>query len=124
MSYIVRQLKQVGPPVAEPMRHRDPMGNAASAAGAVFEVEARELRLSADEVAERLSARMLHTTDLVLIEDRWMPIAEAPPFLDVAVPHARREQRLLYLKGAALVLGLLLIKATFLALNFWLNSLD
>ena len=53
------------------------------------------------------------------IDDCWMPIAEAPPFLDVAVPHARREQRLLYLKGTALVLGLLLIKATVFAIQAW-----
>lgn len=105
-SFVVRQLKQVGRPDYEAVRQGrsgDPAGTLSAAAGPVFEIEAQELRLSADEVAERLSARKLHSTDLVFIDGTWVTLAESPPFFEVAEPHARRERRIQTAKGALLV---------------------
>lgn len=105
-SFVVRQLTQVGRPDYETVRQGrsgDPAGTISSAAGPVFEIEAQELRLSADEVAERLRARKLHSTDLVFIDGTWMTLAESPPFSEVAEPHARRERRVQAVKGALLL---------------------
>lgn len=119
-SFVVRQLKQVGRPVyeARPERgFRDPMGTTSAAAGPVYEIEAQELRLSADEVAEGLALHELHTTDLVLVDGSWMTLAESPPFFEVAEPHARREQRIRAARGALLIFA----SACLYGVYFWIR---
>ena len=119
-SFVVRQLTRVGRPQCEARPvggYRDPIGTAGAAAGPVYEIEARELRLSADDVERWLESRTLHTTDLVFVDGSWMTIAESPPFSELAAPHARRERRLQTAKGALLLLGI----AAFHAALMWLR---
>ena len=119
-SFVVRQLTRVGRPQRESRSaegYRDPLGTAASAAGPVYEIEARELMLSADEVVGWLESRSLHTTDLILIDGSWMTIAESPPFFELAEPHVRRERRIQTAKGALLILAYAAIFAARLAVS-------
>ena len=109
-SFVVRKLTQVGPPVREERsfdESRDPLGNAASMAGAVYEVDADEVRLSAAEIARSLEARRLRSTDLIMIDGTWTTLAESPPFSELAEPYARQERRKRNLRSALILFACL-----------------
>lgn len=108
-TYRVRKLSTVGAGVVDRTSH----GRGAPAAfmaasdraGAVYEVSARELRLSADEVLAMLNDGTLASTDLVFADGTWSALAESVYFEDVAIKAAKRERLERNLPYVALVLG-------------------
>lgn len=108
-TYRVRKLSTVGAGVVD----RTYRGRGASAAfmaaseraGAVYEVSANEVRLSADEVMAMLRSGELASTDLVYADGAWGPLAESVYFEDVAHLAAKRERLKRNLPYIATVVG-------------------
>ena len=114
--FAVRKLTQSGPYVYEVVFNRkNSVERGASLAGAVHEVECEELRLSSEEVAQRLDTQQLRSTDLVMIDGTWTTIAESFQFEDVAAPHARRERRERNTRSALIFLAVVVPQAVILA---------
>ncbi len=70
-----------------------------SYAGEVREVDSMEVVLEGPVVDERLRNGSLKSTDLVWLDDRWLPLREAIPFMDAAESAARREGRRLFARS-------------------------
>ncbi len=95
MRYRVRRLEQRGKgtvdePTTDSARLNLAVGIAARS-GAVFEVEAADFELDAEQIREGLRKRELKTTDLLVVNQSWVTIAEAPEFEDFARSYARAE---------------------------------
>ncbi len=119
-SFVVRKLSKTGSPDFEQRESRqylDGFGNGAAYAGAVYEISAVELRLSAEQIVARLEARQLQTTDLILLGGTWTTLAESPPFFEIAEPYARRERRLRDLKSALILFVSVAVSALFFAIR-------
>lgn len=118
MSYRVKQLRQTGPGVVAPPAVTANSGM--NAAGglmalqtAVFDVEATELALTAQQLEAMLAARTLKTSDLVFFDGGWMSIADCPDFAEAAVPFAKDEAKQRTISAARLFFfSLLLVIAT------------
>lgn len=123
-SYVVRTLRK-SPDSPRPegsSNFRDPFANVDAVAGAVHEIEAHELRLSAEDVAERLAQRSLRSTDLVMIHGGWTTLAESQPFSELAQPYARRERLVRGLLDTAILCGFLGLWLLILFLRVYLRS--
>lgn len=95
-TYRVRKLSTVGEAVVDRTFHgRGAAGAfmaASDRAGAVYDVSADELTLSADEVISMLQQGRLASTDLVFADGAWSALAESIYFEDAAHVAARRER--------------------------------
>lgn len=124
-SYVVRTLRKA-PDSPRPdgiSDYRDPASNVDLVAGAVHEIEAHELRLSAEDVGERLAKRDLRSTDLVMIHGSWTTLAESPPFSELAQPYARRERLARGVLDTAILCGFLGLPLLIMFLRVYLRSL-
>jgi hypothetical protein len=108
-TYRVRQLQTVGQGVVDrTYQGRGAAGAfmaASDRAGAVFEVTASEVRLSADDILAMLRDGRLRSTDLVFTDGTWGAFTDCVYFEDGAEVAARRERWRRNLPYAAVVLG-------------------
>jgi di/tricarboxylate transporter len=110
MAYLVRRLSKSRPlPPARRRNSRYLAKKIEAVASTVHEIVSEQVRLTDAEIGERLEARWLRSTDLVLIHGCWNTLADSVPFAERAAPHARRERLQRGLRDAALGFALLLI---------------
>lgn len=123
LSYAIRRLrKSATSPANRSSNFRDPSANVDAMAGAVYEIEAEELRLTAEAVAVRLEERWLRSTDLVMVDGHWTTLAESQPFSELAAPMARRERLIQGARDAAILFGFLGLWLLIVFLRVYLRS--
>ena len=95
-TYRVRKLSTVGPGVVDRSYRGRGAGGAFMAAseqaGAVYEIDSRELQLSADEITEMLRDGRLSSADLVFADGAWTAMTESLHFDEAAHAAAKRER--------------------------------
>lgn len=122
-SYPVRKLTRAGRPTYQPSSNpRDPLANAEQMTGAVWDVNCEELRLSSEQLLERLQRRQLRSSDLVMIDGTWTTIADSIPFSEIAEPFARRERRISNFKSAMMLLACISAAVAVLVFRLWISS--
>lgn len=108
-TYRVRKLSTVGRGVVDRTHHGRGAGAAFMAAsdraGAVYEVDASEATLGADDIIARLQSGDLSSTDLVFADGTWSALSESVYFEDAAHSAAKRERLKRNLPYIAIVLG-------------------
>ncbi len=124
--FSVRKLTQSGPPIVDyekryPSYRRNSVEDGSALAGAVYEVNCEELRLSSEDIAQRLEARDLRSTDLVMIEGTWTAIADSYQFEEIAEPHARRERRARNTRSALILFAMIAVQLAVSALRVYLG---